>query len=205
MRRRDRGRAAGILIAGAITVASGGCTMLDNALAAVPIFAFLREAPSFDPYEAPRLSPPGAVPFASPTGPWEPEVQPTQASLLAFAASPFGRNPVPPGDPEALELGKTMFERHCRVCHAANGTGNGPVVGPGKFPLGPSLLAPTAVGATDGYIYAVIKAGRGLMPPYGPRTTVQERWSIVTYLRQLQGGAAGAAAQPGAAARDTAR
>jgi mono/diheme cytochrome c family protein len=203
LRRRDR--ASGILSVAALALASGGCTMLDNALASVPIFAFLREAPSFDPYEAPRVAPPGAIPFASPAGPPEPAVQPTQASLLAFAASPFGRNPIPPGDPDALELGRTMFERHCMVCHGANAAGNGPVVGPGKFPVGPSLLAPTAVGATDGYIYAVIKAGRTLMPPYGARTTVHERWAIVTYLRQLQGGATGAAAQPGAAARDTAR
>jgi hypothetical protein len=32
-----------------IAVATAGCTRIDNALASVPIFAFMHEAPSFDP------------------------------------------------------------------------------------------------------------------------------------------------------------
>ncbi len=215
MRRSDRGQVSRLLLVGGLAIASAGCTVLDNLLASVPVFSFLRDAPSFDPYEAPRPAPPGAVPFASPAGPPEPAVQPTQVSLLAFAAGPYGRNPIPRGDAAALELGRSMFQRYCMVCHGPTGAGNGPVVGLGKFPMGPSLMIPTATGATDGYIYAVIKAGRGLMPPYGTRTTVDERWAIVTYIRQLQGAAApaasaqGAAGQPAApdtsAARDTTR
>jgi mono/diheme cytochrome c family protein len=186
---------------------SAGCTALDNALAAVPIFAFLRESPFFDPYEAPRPAPLNSVPLLSPNGPWEPAVQPTEASLQAFAASEYGRNPYA-NDTTLSALGMAMYDRHCMVCHAANGQGTGPVVGPGKFPLAPTLVGATAPGRSDGYIYAVIKAGRTLMPPYGSRTTHLERWAIVNYVRQLQraAGAQPAAqpAQPGAP-QDTAR
>ena len=194
---REPRRAAALVLVALATVSSGGCTALDNLLASVPIFAFLRESPFFDPYEAPRIAPPNAVPFASPGGPPEPAVQPTQASLMAFAASPYGQNPLAPG--EAVELGKVMYDRFCFVCHGPQGEGSGPVTGAGKLPPAPAIRAGPAVTYSDGYIYALIKAGRTLMPAYGGRTTPHERWAIVNYLRQLQG----AAGDAPPAARDT--
>lgn len=190
------GRSATVLV-----LAGAGCTPLDDALASVPFFKFMRKTSSIGPYEMPRPAPPGAVPFASPGGAPEPPVQPTQASLEAFAASPYGRNPLAAG--EATELGQTMYLRYCMVCHGTAGQGNGPVVGPGKVPLGPSLVTESAAGLQDGYIFAVIKAGRSLMPPYGARATPHERWAIVNYVRQLQR-AAGAAAPAAPEPTDTA-
>jgi mono/diheme cytochrome c family protein len=199
--RRER-RFPALAVVALAAFASGGCTALDNLLASVPIFAFLREAPFFDPYEAPRQPPPNAVPFASPGGPPEPAVQPTQVSLLAFAASRYGQNPLQPG--EAVALGQVMYDRYCFVCHGAQGEGNGPVTGAGKLNPAPAIRTGPAVGYPDGYIYALIKAGRTLMPAYGGRTTPHERWAIVNYLRQLQASAGAAPAAPGgAAAADT--
>jgi mono/diheme cytochrome c family protein len=45
-------------------------------------------------------------------------------------------------------------------------------------------------------MYAVIRNGRGLMASYGERTTEDERWAIVHYIRQLQRGAGAAPAGP---------
>lgn len=184
LRRRESRRRAVMLLAGVVAMTGGGCTPLDNALAAVPFFKFMRETQSVGTYEDPRPAPANAVPFESPGGRVEPAVEPTQASLDAFAASPYGRNPLTPG--EAVELGQTMYLRYCMVCHGVDGGGNGPVIGQGKFPMGPTLVGATAPGRSDGYIYGVIKAGRSLMPPYGNRTTSHERWAIVNYVRQLQ-------------------
>jgi hypothetical protein len=39
---------------------------------------------------------------------------------------------------------------------------------------------------TDGYIFGMIRNGRGLMPPYN-RIEEMDRWDIVNYLRALQG------------------
>src|SRR5450759_2277711 len=39
---------------------------------------------------------------------------------------------------------------------------------------------------TDGYIFGMIRNGRGLMPPYN-RIEERERWDVVNYLRGLQG------------------
>ncbi len=39
---------------------------------------------------------------------------------------------------------------------------------------------------TDGYIFGMIRNGRGLMPPYN-RIEEMDRWDIVNYVRTLQG------------------
>lgn len=185
-RRRTRVLWSGLAV---ISLSAPACTRIDNVLASVPIFAFLREAPSFDPYEHPLPPPPGAVPFMSPNGESLPALEASEAAINAFAASPDGQNPLAADDPAALALGQVMYERHCAVCHGVQGAGDGPLVGPGKFPVVPPLVSGTALGRADGYIYGVIRAGRGLMPSYGARMTHIERWSIVTYVNSLQGAA----------------
>ena len=193
-----RARLRPLLMPLLVALAASGCTALDNALASIPIFAFMRESPGFDPYEAPRPPPPGAVPFESPAGDVPPMTQPTPDALVAFGQGPYGNNPLDPTDPAVLAMGQEMYLRHCMVCHGAAGEGTGPIVAPGsKFPLAPAVTTPIAIAHSDGYLYAIIRVGRGLMPAYGARTTHLERWAIVSYVRQLQATAA-PAAQPGA-------
>ena len=115
----------------AVTLSTGACTQIDNALASVPVFAFLREAPSFDPYEAPRPAPPNAVPFWTPAGEVEPQIALTPTGLDEFAASPYGQNPFV-GDTSVLALGQTMYERYCSVCHGPQGGGDGTIMGAGR-------------------------------------------------------------------------
>jgi mono/diheme cytochrome c family protein len=171
--------------------------MLDNTLAAVPYLAFMREAPAFDPYEAPLPPPPGSIPSESPVGVYMPPMEATDAALQAFAASPAGQDPYAADDTAALALGQKMFERHCAVCHGPDAKGHGSVVGPGRFPMNPPDL--TATGRPPGYIYGIIRTGRGLMPSYGARTTHTERWAIATYVQHLQAGAGAAPTGTGAA------
>lgn len=173
---------ATVALTAALASAVAGCTALDNFLASIPIFSFLRESPAFDPYESPRSPVPGTVPFAAPGTPMPP-LEPTESALNAFAATVT--NPVPV-TPETLEQGQVLYVRFCAVCHGATGQGDGPVIGPGKFPLAANLTLPTSVQRSDGYLYGIIRVGRGLMPPYGGRIPDHERWLIVNYLRQLQ-------------------
>ena len=193
-RGRMRRRLAPALVA-LVAFGSSGCTQIENAMASVPFLNFMRESPSFDPYEAPRPAPANAVPLESPAGEWEPTIATpvTEAALLAFAAETS--NPLPM-DTAVLARGQWVFETYCAVCHGPQGQGNGPVVGQGKFPLGPDLRIPTTVGRSDEYIYAIVKAGRGLMPSYR-RIPPADRWAVVNYVRRLQGqGPAAAPAQP---------
>lgn len=183
-----------LLLVLAVTLTTGACTQFEDVLASVPIFSYMRNSPAFDPYEAPRPAPYGSVPFVSPAGESLGPEEATEDGLNAFAARIT--NPLAPNDSLALRAGKVMFDRNCMVCHGKEGKGDGPILGAGKFPMAPNLTAPTTVARADGYIYAVMRAGRGLMPAYGPRMNHLERWATVMYVRQLQARAGSAQPQP---------
>ncbi len=155
---------------------------LDEAAGKVPPFATMREDVVPDPYEMVREPVPGTVPTVHPLGDVPSRYSQTQLDSIA----PLLRNPLR-RDPQVLARGKAMYEQHCTACHGALGDGKGPVIGPDKFPYAPALNAGPTQGRSDGYIYAVIDVGRGLMPPYGARITHLDRWAIVSYVRQLQG------------------
>lgn len=162
----------------------GGCTRIERAMASLSFLNFMHESPSFDPYEAPRPGPANAVPVASPGEHWEPEIEPTEANLVAWGDTLT--NPLAMSEP-VVTRGATIFSTYCSVCHGVAARGDGPIVGPGKFPLATDLTLPTTAGRSDGYIYAVVRVGRGLMPSYR-RIPPSDRWAVVNYVRHLQGG-----------------
>jgi mono/diheme cytochrome c family protein len=104
-------------------------------------------------------------------------------------------NPVV-ADAASLARGEVMYLRSCAPCHGAAGDGVGPVTARGIPPF--DLRTDQVQAYPDGYLYGIIRVGRGLMPAYGHQLTEFDRWHIVNYVRQLQGG--GTAAAPAAAA-----
>lgn len=161
-----------------------GCTDIEQAMASLETLNFMHDSPSLDPYDAPRDPPPLSVPLAGPGGKWEPAVEQTEAALRAWGdtlTNPFGM------DERVLTAGARGYQTYCAVCHGTSGQGDGPMVGPGKLPFATNLLLPATEARTDGYLYAVVRVGRGLMPSY-QRMPVHERWAVVNYLRHLQGG-----------------
>ncbi|HEX5725459.1 MAG TPA: cytochrome c [Longimicrobiaceae bacterium] len=191
-----RALAAAALLAAA---AAPGCTDwagydLDMAAGKVPQLATMRRSPIPDPYAMPRLPAEGSVPAVHPLGDVPAPYTQLQLDSLG-AALP---NPLP-ASPEVLARGELQYARNCLACHGPQGAGNGPVVGPGKFPFAPAINGAATAARADGYLYGVIDVGRGLMPPYGPRLTHADRWAVVHHLRRLQ-----AAAPPPAAAASAA-
>lgn len=106
-------------------------------------------------------------------------------AVTLLDADQFIRNPMP-GNASSAERGKVLFGTFCTPCHGADGLGKG-LVGQ-KFPFVLSLLTDQAKGYTDPYLYTMIRNGRGLMPRYGDRVTMAERWDIVNYVRAMQRG-----------------
>jgi len=156
---------------------------LDKASGAVPAFSTMRNDVSPDPYQMPREPVPGTVPTRHPLG--DVPAPYTQSALDSVA--PTLANPLP-RSAQVMARGKLQYERNCAVCHGALGDGQGSVINAqSKFPYAPALNAGPTQARSDGYIYAVIDQGRGLMPPYGARITHLDRWAIVHYVRQLQG------------------
>jgi mono/diheme cytochrome c family protein len=81
--------------------------------------------------------------------------------------------------------GDTLFQTYCAVCHGIAGDAKGPV----SSRIGaPSLLTGRARAYSDGYIYSIIRYGRGVMPRYGDKVYLpSDRWAIVNHVRKLQG------------------
>jgi mono/diheme cytochrome c family protein len=92
-------------------------------------------------------------------------------------------NPTPASD-SSLVNGRKYYQINCVVCHGDSGMGDGPAT---KFGIpGISLITDVTKGRSDGYIFGMIRNGRGLMPPYN-RIEEMDRWDVVNYLRGLQG------------------
>ncbi|HEX2191234.1 MAG TPA: cytochrome c [Longimicrobiaceae bacterium] len=177
---------AGALALGSLSLA--GCTDaagydLDRAMGELSWLATMREGVQFDPYEGgPRLPAPGSIPVQSPHGPSTPVFAQTQLdSVAATLRSPY------PVSPALLARGELQYQRNCSVCHGEQGAGDGSVVGPNKFPYAPAINGAATQGRSDGYLYGVIRVGRGLMPPYGSRMSEADMWAVVAYMRRLQG------------------
>jgi mono/diheme cytochrome c family protein len=88
--------------------------------------------------------------------------------------------------PAVLARGKWVYETYCLVCHGPGGEGDGPVIGVGRLPNPPSLLANHARDLADGAIYNIVTRGQGLMPSYAAQVTPIDRWRAVHYVRKLQ-------------------
>ncbi len=209
---------AGVLLLLVATTAA--CSPMDDLI--VSIFGrSMRSQPSLGAYEQePRSPAVGSVPFASGNFPGaegevnvgQPEGVPmpppiTQMMVLQAMGQPDAvpeitnlQNPVAPSA-ASLERGRVLYDRACVPCHAENGDGQGPVTQAGIPPW--SLVAPHVTNYSDGFLYSVIRVGRGLMPGYGHQLTHFDRWHVVNYVRELQGtlpqapaeGASGAAGQ----------
>jgi mono/diheme cytochrome c family protein len=179
-----------------------GCKPMDDLL----VFAFgrsMRDQRSFDPYEHTLMPPAGSVPFAAgnyPAAIGEFNVgQPEGIDIPPFTQLDLGVpgvggpaiqglvNPTNPTDPESLARGEQLYMRWCVVCHGPAGVGTGAYIA-AYHPVLPAynLSGPQVTAYSDGYIYAMIRVGRGLMPEYGSRVTHFDRWHIVNYVRQLQ-------------------
>jgi mono/diheme cytochrome c family protein len=86
----------------------------------------------------------------------------------------------------SLERGRNRYEIYCALCHGETGRGDGPVA-PSLANAVRNLTDSTQARRSDGWIYSVVRNGFGLMPEYGSKLTAEDRWSIVHYVRQLQG------------------
>ena len=115
-----------------------------------------------------------------------------QVSYAQLPGTIDSMSPIPnphPASAASLMNGRKYFSINCAVCHGDTGMGDGPAT---KYGMpGINLTTDVTKGRTDGYIFGMIRNGRGLMPPYN-RIEEPDRWDVVNYLRALQGrGAAG--------------
>lgn len=149
---------------------------------------------SRDTLTASRGNPQGSVPISGTTvSGFEVSysAMPTTVDSMSGLVNPT------PASAASLANGRMYFQINCAVCHGDRGMGDGPAT---KYGMpGIAIASDATRGRSDGYIYGMIRNGRGLMPTYN-RIEELDRWDVVNYLRALQSGAAveiGPLAAPG--------
>jgi len=160
----------------------------DDLMKLVPWFDHMVTSPAVGPYkraDVPRITPAGTVPITGGEADWNTGNLTGPVPLYGFD-SLVGSSQVNPTDPAAtMARGDTLYSTFCATCHGDLGDGRGPV----GVRLGAmSLLTEKARSYQDGYIYSIIRYGRGIMPLHGDKIFRQhDRWAVVNYVRQLQG------------------
>jgi mono/diheme cytochrome c family protein len=164
----------------------------DDLMHVVPWFDAMITSPAVHPYESarvPRNTVPGTVPITGSEGDWFAEWSVGNTASADRLANPLAGQP-------ASAKGDTLYHTFCAVCHGNTGNADSPVSA--KVAALP-LTTPRAMAWSDGYIYSIIRYGRGVMPRYAAQVRGQNRWEIVNYVRKLQADAraeAQAAAPP---------
>lgn len=174
----------------ALLLGLGGCNTWynevpspDQVVEAVPWFDHMIIQPSIWPYRTasvPRVTPPGTVPVTGGEADWSAEWLVGNTATADRLVNPLAGQP-------ATARGDTLYHTFCAVCHGPAGAGDGPV---GPKVAAPSLLTARAAGYSDGYLYSILRYGRGIMGQYGDKITdFHDRWQVVNYVRHLQAAA----------------
>ncbi|OJY16680.1 MAG: hypothetical protein BGO98_10780 [Myxococcales bacterium 68-20] len=95
------------------------------------------------------------------------------------------------GLPAMVERGKDRYGIYCTPCHDGTGTGEGLVkrraVASGAAAFVPPTFHQDRIRhMPDGQLFATITNGKSNMPPYAMQMNVDDRWSVVAYVRALQ-------------------
>ncbi len=181
------------LLLAAMLLGLGGCNWWynvvpspDDLMHKIPWFDAMITSKAVHPYESasvPRLTPAGSVPVGGGEADWH--IGSMVMSNYVFDTNYANHLTRPTAAPApGARSGKEVFEIYCSACHGFQGSGDGTIA---SYFAVKSLLTPIARGYADGYLYSIIRYGRGLMPMYGDKIyRPDERWAVVEYVRSLQ-------------------
>lgn len=161
-------------------------------LGACDWFTDFKSQPKIEPWEAPAMvgdtsrvfargNPQNSVPTnGTAVAGFQVSYNPMPATVDSMSSL---QNPTAPTD-SSLATGQRYYQINCTVCHGDRGMGDGPVTRYGM--PGINIVTDMTKGRSDGYLWGMIRNGRGLMPSYN-RIEERERWDVVNYIRALQG------------------
>jgi alcohol dehydrogenase (cytochrome c) len=97
-------------------------------------------------------------------------------ALVRAQSEPPANNPLA-GNPDAIQAGMGMFRSRCADCHGMDARGV----------RGPDLTQVWASGRTDGGLFRTLRRGvpGTEMPSVGPRTSDDEIWKMLAYLKTI--------------------
>ena len=94
------------------------------------------------------------------------------------------KNPLEP-TPAVLAHGKFVYDNVCVTCHGPKGAGDGDVTA--LFPKPPSLMTQKVRDWPDGQLFHRPMRGQNSMPSHSRQVDQKDAWSVVLYIRQMQG------------------
>jgi mono/diheme cytochrome c family protein len=93
------------------------------------------------------------------------------------------KNPTNPE--EDINIGKSLYSKHCKSCHGKEGYGDGPKADEVKGELG-DFSSEEFQAQSDGALYYKTTVGRDDMPEFIKKIPEDEdRWLIINYMRTL--------------------
>lgn len=92
-----------------------------------------------------------------------------------------------PTDPQTdLNIGKSLYDKHCKSCHGKEGYGDGPKANEMKGDLG-DFSSAEFQSQTDGVLFYKTSFGKDDMPEFTKKLPDDEdRWLVVNYMRTLK-------------------
>lgn len=131
-----------------------------------------------------RGNPMGSVPVTgTPVAAWEVSYGQMPATVDSLSKVPN----LIVADERSITNGHRLYQVNCAVCHGELGDGNGTLkqLNP-MYGFAPPINGAATQARTDGYLWGMMRNGRGLMASYN-RIPERERWDVVNYVRGLQG------------------
>jgi mono/diheme cytochrome c family protein len=113
-------------------------------------------------------------------------IYPFANTAEGYEASAGNMNRVPATKANIAE-GEALYLTYCWNCHGKKGANDGPVIAGGKFPPPPWANYQSEYIQTlpEGKIYHTITHGKGLMGSHASVLSPNERWKVISYVKQL--------------------
>ncbi len=130
---------------------------------------------------------------------------PYQNDTTGYRLSSRVTNPLDTATIDMKEA-ERIYLVNCAICHGSKLDGNGPLWkdGTGPFPAAPrNLKAPEMIALHDGTMFHSITYGRNTMGSYASQLNPEQRWMVIAYIRQAQGGVSTTTAATTATTTDT--
>ena len=108
-----------------------------------------------------------------------------QQTPVTPAAPTQAKNPVKP-TAESQAKAKSLYQIDCALCHGDNGNGQTDLGKSMELTMDDWTIPGTLANKTDGDLFAVIRNGKGKMPPEEVgRAKDTEVWNLIIYIRKF--------------------
>lgn len=106
-----------------------------------------------------------------------------QERWIAPASADSVKSPLV-ASPESIAKGEELYNMYCFSCHGDTGYGDGPAGG--SLGIRPANFHDKKViNQKDGSLFWKLTNGKGNMPPFKEALSEEQRWQLVTFLREL--------------------